>query len=53
METISHHEVINLLLQLALMLIMARLFAELARKLKQPAVVGEIIAGIIMGPTIF
>ena len=32
---------------------MARLFAELARKLKQPAVVGEIIAGIIMGPTIF
>ena len=53
METLSHHEVINLLLQLALMLIMARLFAELARKLKQPAVVGEIIAGIIMGPTIF
>ncbi|WP_026950509.1 cation:proton antiporter [Algoriphagus mannitolivorans] len=52
METLNHKEVINLLLQLAAMLIMARIFAEIARKLKQPAVVGEIIAGIIMGPTI-
>ena len=34
------------------MLIAGRLLAELARKLKQPAVVGEIIAGIILGPTI-
>lgn len=53
METLNHKEVINLLLQLAAMLIMARVFSELARKLKQPAVVGEILAGIILGPTIF
>lgn len=52
METLNHKEVINLLLQLASMLIIARVFAEIARKLKQPAVVGEIIAGIILGPTI-
>lgn len=52
METLNHKEVINLLLQLAAMLIIARVFAEAARKLKQPAVVGEIIAGIILGPTI-
>lgn len=52
METLNHKEVINLLLQLAFMLILARAFAELARKFKQPAVVGEIIAGIILGPTI-
>jgi len=52
METLNHKEVINLLLQLATMLIMARIFAEIARKLKQPAVVGEIIAGIIIGPSI-
>ncbi|MBB6326106.1 Kef-type K+ transport system membrane component KefB [Algoriphagus iocasae] len=52
METLNHKEVINLLLQLAAMLIMARVFAELARKFKLPAVVGEIIAGIILGPTI-
>ncbi|NVJ84998.1 MAG: cation:proton antiporter [Algoriphagus sp.] len=52
METLNHKEVINLLLQLAAMLIMARIFAEIARKIKQPAVVGEILAGIVLGPTI-
>lgn len=52
METLDHKEVINLLLQLASILILARVFAELARKFKQPAVVGEIFAGIILGPTI-
>jgi Kef-type K+ transport system membrane component KefB len=52
METLNHKEVINLLLQIAAMLIMARAFAEIARQLKQPAVVGEILAGIILGPTI-
>ncbi len=53
METLNHKEVINLLLQLSAMLILARIFSEVARKLKQPAVVGEILAGIILGPTIF
>ena len=52
METLDHKEVINLLLQLASILILARVFAEIARKFKQPAVVGEIFAGIILGPTI-
>jgi Kef-type K+ transport system membrane component KefB len=52
MEKLSHSEVINLLLQLATMLILARVFAEIARKFKQPAVVGEILAGILLGPTI-
>ena len=42
----------SLLIQLSVMLAMGRAFAELARKLKQPAVVGEIIAGILLGPTI-
>jgi Kef-type K+ transport system membrane component KefB len=52
MESLAHKDVINLLLQLAIMLLMARIFAEIAQKLKQPSVVGEIIAGIILGPTI-
>ncbi|WP_339876090.1 cation:proton antiporter [uncultured Algoriphagus sp.] len=52
METLDHKEVINLLLQLASILILARVFAELARKFKQPAVIGEIFAGVILGPTI-
>jgi Kef-type K+ transport system membrane component KefB len=52
MESLAHKDVINLLLQLAIMLLMARIFAELAQKFKQPSVVGEIIAGIILGPTV-
>jgi Kef-type K+ transport system membrane component KefB len=34
------------------MLVMGRLFAEAARKLHQPAVIGEIVAGILLGPTV-
>lgn len=52
MDKLNHSEVINLLIQLCVMLSLGRLLAELARKFKQPAVVGEILAGIILGPTI-
>ena len=52
MDKLAHHEVINLLIQLSVMLIAGRVLAELARQLKQPAVVGEIFAGILLGPTI-
>ncbi len=52
MSKLSQHEVMSLLIQLSVMLLMGRLFAEAARKLKQPAVIGEILAGIILGPTI-
>ena len=52
MGKLSHDAVVHLLIQLGVMLLMARLFAEIARRLKQPAVVGEIVAGILLGPTI-
>lgn len=52
MIKLTHHEVIILLLQISLMLIFAKVFSEIAKKLKQPAVVGEILAGIILGPTV-
>ena len=52
MSKLSHHEVMVLLVQLSTMLLMGRLFAEIARRLKQPAVVGELIAGIMIGPTV-
>ena len=52
MNKLNQHEIMALLVQLSVMLLMGRLFAELARKVKQPAVVGEIIAGLILGPTI-
>ena len=44
MVRLGHADVVHLLMQLGIMLIMGRLFAEIARKFKQPAVIGEIIA---------
>jgi Kef-type K+ transport system membrane component KefB/mannitol/fructose-specific phosphotransferase system IIA component (Ntr-type) len=41
------------LLSISLLLLFAKLFGELFNKMGQPAVVGEIIAGIILGPTVF
>ena len=34
-------------------LIAARLFAEIAVRLKSPSVVGELFAGIVIGPSLF
>ena len=42
-----------LLIDLALILVLARLLGAAARAVGQPAVVGEILAGILLGPTLF
>jgi Kef-type K+ transport system membrane component KefB len=41
-----------LLVQLVLIIAAARLFAGLARRVGQPAVVGEIAAGLVLGPSV-
>lgn len=41
-----------ILLHLFIMLAAAKLMAEIFERLKQPAVVGEILAGVIIGPSI-
>lgn len=41
-----------LLLDLFIMLVAAKLLAEVFERLSQPAVVGEIIAGVIIGPSL-
>jgi Kef-type K+ transport system membrane component KefB len=48
----SNH-VAALLFSLAAIVVSAWLFGALARKLGQPAVIGEIAGGILMGPTLF
>ena len=45
----SHHDVLNLLVQIAVLLAAARTGGEIARRLNQPSVVGEIMAGIVLG----
>lgn len=46
------HPLSLLLLQIIVILILARLFGRLAQYVKQPAVVGEIVAGICLGPSL-
>ncbi|MEJ5261291.1 MAG: cation:proton antiporter [Ignavibacterium sp.] len=47
-----HQEILKILIQLLLLLFAARVLGEISQKLKQPAVIGEIIAGVILGPSI-
>lgn len=42
----------EILLSLVIMLIVAKLLAEIFERLRQPAVVGEILAGILIGPSV-
>ncbi len=46
-------QVVVLLLDLAIILVLAHSFGAAAKLLGQPAVVGEIIAGVLVGPTLF
>lgn len=47
-----HQEILKILVQLLALLITARLFGEISNRLKQPAVIGEILAGVILGPSL-
>jgi Kef-type K+ transport system membrane component KefB len=42
----------TVILHIAIILIVARLFGEVAAHLQVPAVIGELIAGIMLGPTL-
>jgi len=46
-----HGDVLKLLLQLAVLLGTAGLFAYVCQRLGQPSVVGELLAGIVLGPS--
>ncbi|MCA2216427.1 cation:proton antiporter domain-containing protein [Jidongwangia harbinensis] len=49
----TSHAVGQLLFGLAVIIVLARVLGALARKAGQPPVVGEIIAGILIGPSLF
>jgi Kef-type K+ transport system membrane component KefB len=42
----------NILVTLFIILVVAKILAEIFERLKQPAVVGEILAGILIGPSV-
>ncbi len=45
-------DILKLLVQISVLLITARIFGELSQKLGQPVVLGEILAGIFLGPSL-
>jgi len=47
-----HQDILHVLIQLLILLISARVLGEVFLKLNQPPVVGEILAGIILGPSL-
>ncbi|PZS28372.1 MAG: cation/H(+) antiporter [Pseudonocardiales bacterium] len=47
------HDIQLLLFDLALILVLARVLGATARRFGQPPVLGEILAGILLGPTLF
>ncbi|GEO11845.1 cation:proton antiporter [Segetibacter aerophilus] len=54
-ETLHHnltHPLATLLFQIITIILVARSFGFLSKKIKQPTVVGEIIAGIFLGPSV-
>lgn len=49
---IDGHSIFLLLVQLTLLLALARALSEIMRRIGQPAVIGELLAGIVLGPTV-
>src|SRR5262245_16828273 len=52
MQTLSAHDIMVLLLALGVLLGCARILGEIFQRFKQPAVIGELLAGILLGPTV-
>lgn len=48
-KTLSEHHVLLLILQVAVLLLVARLCGEVALRLGQPPVIGQLLAGILLG----
>lgn len=43
----------QVLFQIALILFTAKVFAEIATRIQVPPIIGELLAGIVLGPTVF
>lgn len=52
MHSLSSNELVIFLTSISIMLIGARIFAETLKKIKLPLVLGEMIVGIVLGPTV-
>lgn len=53
LPSFSHHEVLLLWSQLLVIVAAALIAGNIARRLHQPTVVGEILVGVVLGPSVF
>jgi Kef-type K+ transport system membrane component KefB len=52
-KPIGEHELFLFFVEFALLLVVARALGELANRLRLPSVVGELLAGLVLGPSLF
>jgi Kef-type K+ transport system membrane component KefB/nucleotide-binding universal stress UspA family protein len=52
-SSLSEHAVLLLFLEIALLLLASLVFGELFVRLGQPAIIGQIVAGLVLGQTFF
>ncbi|MBI2568048.1 MAG: cation:proton antiporter [Candidatus Schekmanbacteria bacterium] len=52
MDILTSHHVTLVFLSVGILLGTARILGEVAQRLRQPAVVGELVAGALLGPTV-
>ncbi|MBW3579635.1 MAG: cation:proton antiporter, partial [Actinobacteria bacterium] len=52
-EPLGEHALLLFLLQFVLLLVVARTLGQVATRLGLPSVVGELLAGFLLGPTLF
>ena len=53
MNRLANHELLLVVVQLFALLTVARVLGEAFSRIGQPAVVGELLAGVLLGPSIF
>ncbi|MFD1564653.1 cation:proton antiporter [Haloarchaeobius amylolyticus] len=51
-EPLGHHELLLVIVQFTALLFVARTLGEAFRSIGQPAVVGELLAGVMLGPSV-
>ncbi|WP_129112851.1 cation:proton antiporter domain-containing protein [Halegenticoccus tardaugens] len=51
-EPLGHHELLIVIVQLLVLLVTARTLGEAFGRVGQPAVVGELLAGVLLGPSV-
>src|ERR1700693_881800 len=52
MDKMTPHDITMMFLALGVLLLAARGLGDLAKRLRQPEVLGEILGGVVLGPTV-